>query len=240
LRHGILIVIAVLCLAVLATGLDYGPVSSTANPAQTLTSTESIGTTVSVSMSQPQLVYNGAFTVPSTTGTDLLCEFWTANFTTTSGEYVYGNFTSDNPLNFFIVQQGEYEAWLKAGTCGTTTDSITSQLITTSYAFNAAVPSPGAWLIVLVNASNAKNADGFLVAHLGTVGYTITERMTSTLTATPTTSTTLSLQPATSLSFPQFGPIIGIAGIIIGIAAGLTAIFILTRRKRTENNPEAS
>jgi len=154
-----------------------------------------------------------------------------------TGEYVSGNFTSDNPLNFFIVQQAKYENWLKTDTCGTTGDAITSQLITTSYTFNAAIPSPGIWLIVLVNSSNAKNADGFLVAYLTPLEYTVTELIMSTITPTPIrTSTTV--QPTSNVNI-QFAPVIGIIGIIIGIAAGLAALLI-SRRKRPESDAAAS
>jgi len=132
------------------------------------------------------------------------------------------------------VQQAKYENWLKEGTCGTTGDAIASQLISTSYAFNAAVPSPGAWLIVLVNSSNAKNADGFLVAYLSTLGYTVTELMTSMITiSTSTIRMSTTLQPTSNVT-SQLASVIGIIGIIIGIAVGLVAL-LMSRRKRTES-----
>jgi hypothetical protein len=181
-------------------------------------------------MSPPRLIFKGPFTALSTTGTNLPCEFWALNFTTTSagGQYVSGNFTSDNPINFFVVDEAKYQDWLKAGTCGTTEDAIASQLVTTSYTFDAAIPSPGIWLIVFVNSSNAKNADGFLVANLTSLGYTVTEATTSTIT--PTIGTSTIVQPTTTVVLPP-ELVIGMVGIAIGISVGLA--LILRRRKRT-------
>lgn len=187
-------------------------------------------------MSQAQVIFKGPFTVLSTTGTNSPCEFWISNFTTktgTAGVYVSGNFTSDNPLTFFIVQQAKYENWLRMGTCGTTGDAITSQLMTTSYVFNAAIPSPGIWLIVLVNSSNAKNADGFLVAYLSTLGYTVTEQMMSTIAITSTIRMSTTVQPISNVNF-RLASVIGIVGIIIGIAVGLVAL-LMSRSKRKES-----
>jgi hypothetical protein len=184
-------------------------------------------------MSPPRLVFKGPFTVLSTTGTNLQCEFWTMNFTSTNGEYLTGNFTSDNPINFFVVQEAKYQDWLKGGNCGNTGDSITSQLMTTGYPFNAAIPSPGTWVIVLVNASNAKNADGFLTAYLSTLAYTVTELMTSTITPTIVTSTTS--QPTTSNTNLQLASELGIATIIAGSIVGLAAILIMNRRRRSQS-----
>ena len=231
-----LLVLAALCLLALTTDPSYSWTPSNTNSEQTVTNTVVLGTTVSTSKSLPQVVFKGPFTVLSTTGTNLPCEFWASNFTAALGEYVSGNFTSDNPVNFFIVQQTKYEDWLKAGTCGTTQDAIASQLITTSYTFDAALPSPGIWLIVLVNTSNAKNADGYLVAYLSTLGYTVTELMTSTIIPTIISSSTITTAQPTSIVSFNFSSVIAILGIIVGIAVGLVAILMISRRRRNENN----
>ena len=237
-RRKILLVVVLLCLSALLATLGYTPLFSAASAEQVVTSTE---TNISQSMSPAQAIFKGPFTVLSTTGTNLPCEFWISNFTTTAGapgEYVSGNFTSDNPVSFFIVQQAKYENWLKEDTCGTMGDAITSQLITTSYAFNAAIPSPGAWLIVLVNSSNAKNADGFLVAYLSTLSYTVTELITSTITMiTSTIRMSTTIQPTSKVT-SQLASVIGIIGIIVGIAVGLLAL-LMSRHKRTESRAPA-
>jgi hypothetical protein len=154
-----------------------------------------------------------------------------------AGEHVSvtGNFTSDNPVNFFVAQQETYQSWVKASTCGDTKDAITSQLTTTSYSFNAAIPNAGTWLIVLVNGSNAKNADGYLVAYLSTLGYSITEVMT--LTITPANTSVVSTQPTSSMG-PQPAVEIATIGLVVGIAVGLIAIIISRKRKPTPNEKE--
>ena len=236
----VLLVLAALCLLALTTDSSYSRASSSINSEQIATNTVVLGTTVSTSKSLPQVIFKGPFTVLSTTGTNLPCEFWASNFTAALGDYVSGNFTSDNPVNFFVVQQTKYEDWLKAGTCGTPEDAITSQLITTSYSFDAALPNPGSWLIVLVNTSNAKNADGYLVAYLSTLGYTVTELMTSTIIPTIMRSTTTTTAQPTSIVSFQFAPVIAILGIVVGTAVGLGAILMVSRRRRTENNTGTS
>jgi hypothetical protein len=165
--------------------------------------------------------------VLSTTGTNLPCEFWTFNFTATTGQYVSGSFSSDNPVSFFIVPQASYQSWVKAGTCGNAGDAIASQLISTSYNFTRiAIPSSGTWTIVIVNASNAKNADGYVTAYLSTAGYTATQTLIGTVTTT--ISTPVTSQPTSATGVPGFP----IASIILGLMAGFVAIIVLRRRNR--------
>jgi beta-lactamase regulating signal transducer with metallopeptidase domain len=88
---------------------------------------------------------------------------------------------------------------------------------------------------VLVNISNAKNADGYLVAYLSTLGYSITEVIT--LTITPASTSAVSTQPTSSVSTQ---PAIEIAtiGLAVGIAVGLIAIIMSRKRKPTPNETE--
>jgi hypothetical protein len=187
---------------------------------QMLTSTVTLGTGVSTSMLRAQQIFSGPFTVVATTGTNLPCEYWSYNFTATVGQYLYGNFTSDNPVSIFVVQQSTYENWVKANTCGNPGDAIASQLITTSYSLSPpkAIPSSGTWTIVIVNSSNAKNAEGYGAAYLSTLG--------STMNQTLTTTTTISALVGQSTNIPGFPA----ASIIVGIMAGLVAIVALRRR----------
>ena len=201
--------------------------SSATHFEQVTTSTMLVGTSVSTSLSESQQIFSGAFTVLSTTGTNLPCEFWTFNFTATTGQYVYVNFTSDNPISFFLVQPSSYQTWLKTGSCGNAGDAIASQLVTTTYNVTRAIPTSGRWVIVLVNSSTAKNADGFLVVNLSASSYTITQPLMTTITASLTYA---------SVSSTSSGPSTGIAGfpiasIVFGIALGLIVVTILRRRE---------
>jgi hypothetical protein len=191
---------------------------------QVETTTVTVGTSFSTSLSQSQQLINGAFTVLSTTGTNLPCEFWTFNFTGNTGQYVSGNFTSDSPVDFYLVQSTAYRNWSKQGTCGSATEAIASQLLITSYAFNAALPSSGAWVIVLVNSSNARNAEGSIVAYLSSGGYTITQPLLNTITTTVASGNTI---PAAT-NIPGFPP----ESLLIGIVVGLLALLIFRLRKQ--------
>jgi hypothetical protein len=192
-----------------------------------------LGTSLSAYTPQEEQVFNGPFTVLSTTGTNLPCEFWTFNFAAATGQYLSGNFTSDSPVSFFIVPQANYQDWVKSGTCGNSGEALASQLIVTSYSFNGiAIPSTGTWTIVVVNSSNEKNADGYISAYLSTGGYTATQPFNQPLTGTITstiTSTTLLGQPTTIPGFPP-------ASIILGIFGGLVAVVILKRRTRVDRS----
>ncbi len=191
---------------------------------QVETTTTTVGTSFSTSLSQSEQLINGAFTVFSTTGTNLPCEFWTFNFTGNTGQYVSGNFTSDSPVDFYLVQSTAYQNWSKQGTCGSATEAIASQLLTKSYAFSAAVPSSGAWVFVLVNSSNARNAEGSIVAYLSSGGYTITQPLLNTITTTVASGNTISA----STNIPGFPP----ESLLIGIVVGLLALLIFRLRKR--------
>jgi hypothetical protein len=155
------------------------------------------------------------------------CEFWTFNFTATVGQYLSGGFSSDNAVSFFVVQQSTYQKWVAAGICGNVGDAITSQSFNTGYNFTRlAIPTSGTWTVVLVNSSNAKNADGFLTLSLSTGAYPATQPLTGVMTTTIA---------STSATASGSGQSTGIAGfpfvsIIVGIMVGLAAVAILRRR----------
>ena len=189
-------------------------------------------TTISTSLSPRQQLINQSFTVPSTTGTSLQCELWNFTFTGNQGQYVSGNFTANSPLDFYLVQDTNYQNWLKQGTCGSATEAIASSQLTMSYNFSTALPNSGKWDFVLVNSSNTNNAGGSITAYLSSVGYTMTEVMPNTITTTGltpgTTETTQPSAPTASTNIPGFP----IESILAGIAVGLFAVLILRFRKR--------
>lgn len=217
-----------LLLAAFLMSLDAGHVSLAARSDQVVTSTVTVGSSTLTSLSLQQ-IFNGPFTVLSTTETKLPCEFWTFNFTANVGQYVSGNFSSDNPVSFFLVQVANYQSWLKAGTCGNAGDAIASQLITMSYSFNAAVPTSGTWAIVLVNSSNAKNADGSLVVYLSSGSYTVTQPLISSMITTISSAGTASPGMSQSTNIDGFP----LASIMVGIMLGLIVIVSLRRRNRS-------
>jgi hypothetical protein len=175
-------------------------------------------------LSQPQQIFNASFTVLSTTGTKLQCEFWTFNFTANVGQFLSGGFSSDNPVSFFVVTQSTYQSWVAAGMCGNAGAAIASQLISTGYSFTGiAIPSSGTWTVVIVNASNAKNAEGSLTLSLSAGVYPVTQPLLSSLTTTITSSSVSGQSPGID-GFP-------FASIIIGLAVGLIAAMILKQRR---------
>jgi hypothetical protein len=198
---------------------------------QTGTTTAISSATISTSLSPQQQLINQSFTVPSTTGTNLQCELWNFTFTGNQGQYISGNFTADSPVDFYLVQDTNYQNWLRQGTCGSATEAIASRQLTMSYNFSDALPNSGRYDIVLVNSSNTNNAGGSITAYLSSVGYTVTEVMLSTITTTGVTpGTTETTQPAATAStnIPGFPAESILAGVIIG----LVAMLILRRRKR--------
>ena len=223
-RRSILFIIVLSGLSVLAAVSGENFIALATGINQTGTTTATIGTSVTTSLSQQQQLVNQPFTVLSTTGTNLHCEFWNFTFTANQGQYVSGNLTSDSPVGFYIVQETSYQNWLKQGTCGSATDAIASQQFTASYGFNAALPNSGTWVIVLVNSSNTRNADGTIAAYLSSEGYTVTQLMLSTLTTTGMTETT----SAASTGVPGFP----VESILAGITVGLVAILVLRSRRR--------
>jgi hypothetical protein len=223
-RRSVLFIMVLSGLSVFAavSGENFFTLATAVN--QTGTTTATIGTSVTTSLSQRQQLFNQSFTVLSTTGTNLQCEFWNFTFTGNQGQYVIGNFTADTPVDFYIVQDTSYQNWLKQGSCGSATEAIASQQVTMSYSFNAALPNSGRWVIVLVNSSNTRNAGGSITAYLSSGGYTVTEVMLSTITTRGTTETTST--PSTGIpGFP-------IESILVGITIGLFAILVLRLRRR--------
>ena len=230
LRNRFVFLIAIICVVSFSTTVgnsNYFALAS--HPLQVMTTTDTVGTIFSTSLSQSQQLINGPFTVLATTGTNLPCEFWTFNFTGNMGQYVSGNFTSDIPVSFYIVQNTTYQNWSKQGTCGSATEAIASQLLNTSYTFIVALPSSGTWVLVLVNSSNLRNAGGSIVAYLSSGGYTTTELLLATMkTTVPFTTVSSGNTLPASTNIPGYPP----ESIVIGIAFGLLAVLILRLRRR--------
>jgi len=192
---------------------------------QVATSTVTVGSSLTTSQTQPQQLVSRAFKVISTTGTNLHCELWNFTFMGSQGQYASGNFTSDIPLDFYLIQDTSYQDWLRAGSCGNAADAIVSKQSTMSYGFDAALPSSGKWDLVLVNFSNTRDADGFIVAYLSSGSYTITQLLLSTITTTSTL--TNSTTTASTTNIPGF-PVESIA---IGFMAGLVALMVLRHQR---------
>jgi hypothetical protein len=223
------IVIMIVCfatLAVIVSSADYVTFASQVNQVRTIT----VGSSLTTSLAQQQQLINRSFKVISTGGTNLHCELWNLTFTGNQGQSVAGNFTSDIPLNFYLVQDTSYQRWSNGGSCGNVADAITSKLNTMAYSFDVVLPGSGRWDLVLVNFSNARDADGFMVAYVAAGSYTLTQQLLSTITSTSiitsATSVTSATTPATSIpGFP-------VESIIVGMVTGLVALMILRRPKR--------
>ena len=223
-KRAFVLAVVLLSLAALLSAVGENNVASASHLDQV--STITVLTSISTLPTLGQ-VFNGPFTVLATTGTKLPCELWALNFNATTGQYLTGSINSDIPVSFFVVQQTSYQNWVKAGTCGNLGDAIAGQLLTTTYSINSvAIPNTGTWTIVIVNTSNARNADGYLLAYLSPEPYPVTQPLTgtiimTTMTTTLTTSTALSAQPVPG--FPLYS-------IVLGIIAGLIAVVMLRRR----------
>lgn len=214
------LVIVILGASLLVAVASDSNIAIAAQVNQVATSTVTVGTSLATSQTQPQQLINSAFKVVSTAGTNLQCERWNFTFVGSQGQYVSGNFTSDIPLDFYLVQDGSYQGWLAAGTCGNAADAIASNRTTTSYAFGAALPSSGKWDLVLVNFSNTRDADGSIAANLSSGSYTITQLLLSTITTTSTPTPTSTPSTTNIPGFP-------FESIVIGLMAGLGALMIL-------------
>ena len=208
-------VILIICTILALLSTVYGAFASGVSMNQVSTVTAGM-TTITP---QPQQVVDRAFKVVSIAGTALGCQLYNFTFQGSQGQYLSGNFTSDVPLNFYIVPQQILQSWSTSGSCGIATDAIASQTNSTTYAFNVALTSSGMWSIVLVNSFN-RDADGFMLANLTQIGYTTAQPVLSTTTITPsTTATTLLTVPPV-----QVGPIAII--LLIGILV-LTSVIVL-------------
>jgi hypothetical protein len=225
-----LLLIAVVCVGVASIAPGGNSITYAPNVNQVMTTTITVGTSYVTSLSQPQTLVNGPLKVISTTGTNLPCELWNFTFTAVQGQYLSVNFTSNIPLNVYVVQDAKYQSWLNQGSCGDQADAVSSKMLTVSYNFTGVLPNTGRWTLVLVNLSNTRDADGFMTAYLATGNFVTGELLsTITTTSTPASVTTMSTGPE--------GPSTGVPGfpaesIVLGFAIGLAALIILRQRKR--------
>lgn len=185
-------------------------------------------TGLSTSLSQPHQLISSAFKVIST-GSAVPCMFWNFSFMGSQGQYLYANFTSDIPLNFYVVQNTTYQNWLKQSSCGNAADALASQINSMSYGFTSPLPNTGTWTIVLVNLSNSRDADGFITATLGSASYTITQAVMETVTLTET-----STSPTQSATASPGIPAFPVESITIGLMIGLGVLTILRYRRRQQ------
>lgn len=189
--------------------------------------------TVTVGMTtitpQSQKIVDGAFKVVSIAGTPLACQLYNFTFQVGQGQYLSGNFTSDVPLNFYIVPQQVLQNWSASGSCGIAADAVASQTDSTTYSFNVALTNSGMWSIVLVNSYN-RDADGFMLANLSQIGYTTTQPVLSTTTISP--STTASTPFAVPASKIEPIAIILLIGILVLVSAIVLVAVGYGRRKQ--------
>ena len=220
----ILIVMLVLSSLSLPTVGSQGYVTVTSE----LTSTQAftVGSKPITSMLLPQTLFDSAFKVNSTTGTKQGCETFNITFVGGQGQYVFGNITSIIPLDFYVMADQSYSDWLQSKSCGNLPASILAERTTTSYQFNVTLPDSGLWDIVLVNYSNTRDANGFMVALLSSASYTFTQAVLSTITTTILNqSTKQTVIPIQSLLL--VGSMIATA-----IAIALITVEIVMRRQR--------
>ncbi len=222
-RYAIIImIVCILTLLAIVGGANYVTFATRVDQAKTIT----VGSSVTTSLAQQRQLINSPFKVISTGGSNLHCELWNFTFMGNQGQIVVGNLTSDIPLDFYLIQDTSYQSWLKVGSCGNVADAITSQLSTMAYSFDVALPSSGRWNLILVNLSNARDADGFMVAYIPAGSYTSTQQLLSTIT--PTSTFTSATTPSTSIpGFP-------VESIIVGMVTGLVALMILRSRREEE------
>ena len=210
-----------------------GSISSESNVNQAVTNTVTVGTSLITSESQMQQLVNAPFTVVSTTGTALSCEFWNFSFTAIQGQSLSLNLTSNIPLDVYVVPDSNYQNWLKEGSCGNQADAVASRLLAVAYYFDGVLPSSEKWDIILVNSSNTRNATGFIVAYLSTGSFTVTEELLSTITSTVTAIGNMTTSANT--------PFVGIPGfptesIVLGTFLGLIVLMVLRRRRKQAEN----
>lgn len=215
------------CVGLISVGVG-GSSTFASNLDQVVTNTITVGTSYITSESQSQQLVNGPFTVVSTTGTALPCEFWNYSFTSLQGQYLSLNVTSNIPLNVYVVPSSNYQNWLKEGSCGNQADAVASKLLAVSYYFNGVLPSSDRWDIVLVNSSNSRDASGFMIASLAS-GSLVTEELLSTVTTTAT-STPAGTMTTTSAAAPGIPGFPG-ESIIAGLSIGVVALIILRRQR---------
>ena len=222
-----------LCLAlfVLPSVESQSYVTSTTQVPSTQLGTYTAGSSVLVSILQPQLVMNRSFTVYSTTGTSVSCETASFTFNGTRGQYVSGNLTSNIAVGFYIMADATYQSWSKLGNCGSVPGAIESQQSTMAYDFTVALPDSGIWDIVLVNSSNARNASGFLMAYLTSGTFISTTSLLSTVTQTIPVESAIIIQGEATVSNYSLYLIAGIIAIVFVIV--LTTSGKILKKKRT-------
>ena len=210
-RDAFIIIVACIILIIPSVVEGTSPSRNTVNQVETIT----VGSTTSTSLFQQ--IVNRAFKVVSTAGGTLHCQLYNVTFLGSQGQFVSGNFTSDIPLNFYIVPDPIFQNWARSENCGNAGTAIASQLNTTAYNFNVAFTSSGPWDFVFVNFSN-RDADVFMVAYLSPIGYTTTQPVLSTSTSTFTSATA----PAVPVFPVESLTIIAVVGVIV-----LTAVVVL-------------
>jgi hypothetical protein len=112
-------------------------------------------------------------------------------FGTFSGDIVNFHFTSDNPINFFVMDNASFQAWLKGSTCDVNNYYV-GRLDTSSYDYVWTSPAWADYDAVFINTSHQKAA---------TIQFYMTGRSQTCCVATSTfTSGVIQVQPFTMTS----------------------------------------
>jgi hypothetical protein len=194
----------------------------------TSTQTFTVGSKPITILSQPEILFDSAFKVNSTTGTKHGCETLNITFVGGRGQNVFGNLTSIIPIDFYIMADPTYRDWLRSKSCGSLPPSILTERTTTLYSFNVTLPDSGLWDILLVNYSNTRDANGYMVALLSSGSLTVTEAVLSTVTHTI-------LIHSCEQTLVPIGSLYLIGSMIAVVIAIVLATAAVVRRKQMKN-----
>jgi hypothetical protein len=197
-------------------------------------------TTATTTVTQsPVNIYSGTFSMsPSGLGSQYGCYTDYVSFNATQGQYVSGTFSSDQPVEFAVINN--LASWTY---CEAPPPSIAGPAGTVrAYSFYAMIPQSGLWYLAFVLGI-------YLTAHInltatlsrGSTSYTETLPIVSTALYSQTFTSSVaeistSLVPASAVLGLTDGSFIALAVIVIGILALLTAYLIL--KSRTTHKPK--
>jgi len=162
------------------------------------------------------------------------CSLLPLAFSAQKGQAIQGSFTADVTLDFYILTENDFNAFVQWNTCALPQTAfplfMLQQVIELNTTYNAAIPNDGTYYILFVYRNNgiSQIATGYGTIDLYYPRLMTLTRVSVNTTATTSTTSTNSSTSSVNTAIPEFS----VWGTAIPLTLSISLAAVIVRRRR--------